>query len=107
MGWIMAIFDLPVLTPHERRSATKFRNWLLDDGYLMIQYSVYARPCVSYEHLEKHTQRIVENAPLSGFVRIIFFTDKQWQLGINIIGNSNYLRSRSAEPEMPEQIIFW
>jgi CRISPR-associated protein Cas2 len=107
MGWIMIIFDLPVLMPEQRRVATKFRNWLLDDGYLMIQYSVYARPCISYEHLEKHSQRIVEHAPHSGYVRVMFFTDKQWQLGINIIGDDSYLGHREASPEMPSQIIFW
>jgi CRISPR-associated protein Cas2 len=85
MGWIFTIFDLPVGTKEERQAATKFRNWLLDDGYMMIQYSVYARPCVSYEHMEKHTQRILAATPDSGFVKIMFFTDKQWELSINII----------------------
>jgi CRISPR-associated protein Cas2 len=107
MGWIMAIFDLPVLTPEQRRMATKFRNWLLDDGYLMIQYSVYARPCVSYEHLEKHSRRVVDHAPLTGFVRVIFFTDKQWQLAINIVGTDAELGRRSPSPDMPDQILFW
>ena len=41
MGWLIVIFDLPVTTKKERRLATKFRNDLLDEGYLMLQYSVY------------------------------------------------------------------
>src|SRR5207245_11337387 len=58
MGWIMAMFDLPVMTDKERKSATRVRNDLLDNGYLMIQFSVYARPCVTYEQMELHIARI-------------------------------------------------
>ena len=46
MGWLMVAFDLPVKTKEERKRATDFRNFLLDDGFQMIQFSVYARPCV-------------------------------------------------------------
>lgn len=103
----MAIFDLPVLTPEQRRAATKFRNFLLDDGYLMIQYSVYARPCVSYEHMEKHTARIKGEAPRTGFIRIMFFTDKQWTMGINVLGKEMDIGNRVPAPDIPEQILFW
>jgi CRISPR-associated protein Cas2 len=107
MGWILAIFDLPVATPDQRRDAARFRNWLLDDGYLMVQYSVYVRPCVTYEHLEKHSARAKSSAPRTGFVKILFFTDKQWELSINIVGHHADLGSREPAPEMPEQILFW
>lgn len=46
------MFDLPVMTDKERKAATRFRNDLLDNGYLMIQFSVYARPCVTFEQME-------------------------------------------------------
>ena len=54
MGWLMAMFDLPVMTQEERKVASRFRNDLLDNGFLMIQFSVYARPCVNFEQLNKH-----------------------------------------------------
>ncbi len=54
MGWLMAMFDLPVMTKKERKVASRFRNDLLDQGFLMIQFSVYARPCVNFEELSKH-----------------------------------------------------
>ena len=38
------MFDLPVLTDDEQKMASHFRKDLLDSGYLMIQFSVYARP---------------------------------------------------------------
>ena len=42
---MMVIFDLPVLTAKQRKMATRFRNFLLTDGYTMLQYSVYVRIC--------------------------------------------------------------
>ncbi len=107
MGWILVIFDLPTSTPMHRRATSKFRNFLLDDGFLMMQFSVYCRPCVSYEHLEKHSERLKKAAPYEGFVRVMFFTDKQWSLSINLIGESTDIGSRSTDPEMPAQILFW
>lgn len=43
--WVMVIFDLPVQTKAQRRAATKFRNFLLDEGFSMSQFSVYMRFC--------------------------------------------------------------
>ena len=45
MAWVLVFFDLPVGTPEERRDAANFRKDLLKDGYMMVQFSVYARPC--------------------------------------------------------------
>lgn len=40
---MLVFFDLPVKTREQRRAATRFRNFLLGDGYYMVQYSVYTR----------------------------------------------------------------
>ena len=42
---ILVFFDLPVKTKAERRRATRFRKDLIDDGYIMLQLSVYSRIC--------------------------------------------------------------
>jgi CRISPR-associated protein Cas2 len=44
MAWVLVFFDLPVGTDEERRDANHFRKDLLKDGYLMVQFSVYASP---------------------------------------------------------------
>jgi len=78
MAWIMVMFDLPVGTKEERRSATWFRESLLKDGYMMIQYSVYARPCPSYDRTKTHLRRLEKIVPPSGQVRALKLTDAQW-----------------------------
>lgn len=51
---MIVFFDLPVQTKTERRHATAFRNFLLKDGYHMLQFSVYARVCNGNDAVKKH-----------------------------------------------------
>lgn len=128
MGWILAMFDLPVMTDEERRAASKFRNDLLDHGYLMIQFSVYARPCVTYDLLDSQIKKIKNFIPPAGNVRLIFLTDDQWRRSYTVIGG-NYADAdkqlklavdggaslfkapkkskRVKDPRIPGQVEFW
>ena len=76
--WVIVFFDLPVKKPEQRRQATQFRNFLLNDGYLMLQYSVYARVCKGKESVDKHLKRVVSMLPSEGSVRTLHVTDKQY-----------------------------
>ena len=100
MGWLMAMFDLPVLLDEERKEATRFRNALLDDGFIMIQYSVYSRPCVSMERMKKYYERVKSYAPTTGDIRLLFFTDKQWATSQLVCRRPKRLE------KVPEQIEF-
>ena len=107
MGWILTMFDLPVMTKAERKNATKFRKFLLDDGYSMINYSVYARPCVSWEQMRKHANRLEHATPCAGNVRVLFITDKQWIDAMVVIGKDYKFTHTQQTPDMPEQLAFW
>ena len=76
--WMFVFFDLPVGTKGERRAATRFRNFLKDDGYMMLQLSVYARVCRGEEAVDKHLQRVTKSLPKKGSVRALQVTDKQY-----------------------------
>ena len=64
--WMMVLFDLPVLTKKERKAATKFRKFLLDQGFEMSQFSVYLRFCAGKEQAETYTKRVSKNTPETG-----------------------------------------
>jgi CRISPR-associated protein Cas2 len=107
MGWLMAMFDLPVMTDKERKVATRFRNDLLDHGFLMIQFSVYARPCVNFEQLDKHLGIIQKLVPAAGNVRMLFLTDEQWEKSVTVIGPNYDQGKRAKHPKVPDQVEFW
>lgn len=76
--WVIVLFDLPTTTKTERKRYTLFRKRLMKGGFTMMQYSVYMRHCASNENALVHTQRVKNNLPPDGEVRIIKITDKQF-----------------------------
>tara|TARA_Y100001960_G_scaffold305927_1_gene360587 strand:- start:87 stop:416 length:330 start_codon:yes stop_codon:yes gene_type:complete len=76
--WVVVLFDLPTDTKSARKEYTRFRKFLLQDGFSMMQYSVYIRHSSSYENVQAHTKRVKEQLPNDGEVRIIKITDKQF-----------------------------
>lgn len=77
--WIVTLFDLPVDTKTARREYARFRKFLLEDGFQLMQYSVYIRHCASEENAEVHLRRIEGHLPPAGEVRIFTITDKQFE----------------------------
>ena len=82
------LFDLPVTAKKEQRQATKFRDHLLDLGFEMVQFSVYAKPCAGKEKVESITRRVYEKIPDGGTVDIMSITDKQYENIIRFHGHS-------------------
>lgn len=104
MGWLIVAFDLPVKTKQERKRASDFRHWLVSDGYLMIQFSVYARACVTFARQQTHIERLQKTVPEEGHVRAIFVTRSQWERSFVIHGRP----AKPQKPEdLPEQILLW
>lgn len=77
--WVLAMFDLPTDTKQARRRYTQFRRHLLEDGFTMMQYSVYIRHCASQENAQAHVRRVEREVPPDGEVRILTITDKQFE----------------------------
>jgi len=76
--WLYVFFDLPTETKEERKSASKFRKQLLDNGFTMFQFSIYLRHCSSRENAKVHENRVKRNLPKKGKVGILTVTDKQF-----------------------------
>jgi len=93
--WMMVMFDLPVTTKEERSRATKFRKYLMDEGFEMSQFSVYYRFIGAREKATPFVKRIKSEVPRYGVVSILFFTDKQF---------GDIITLRNCRPEKtPEQ----
>ncbi len=39
--WLFCLFDLPTNTKKQRKRASEFRKKLIEDGFDMMQFSVY------------------------------------------------------------------
>ena len=86
--WIYVMFDLPVGTDNERKSATKFRQNLLNWGFDMAQFSVYCRFCAGGEKIDVMSNKIIQNLPSGGKVDILTITDRQYENIIHFAGRA-------------------
>lgn len=92
------MFDLPVTKKEERKHATDFRNFLLDLGFNMAQYSVYYRLREGKEAAEAMERKIAKKVPPRGSVHILTITDKQYE-NLRI-----YEGKERKTPKKPEQL---
>ncbi|HQD90353.1 MAG TPA: CRISPR-associated endonuclease Cas2, partial [Syntrophomonadaceae bacterium] len=76
---IIVFFDLPVTTKTQRKIAADFRKFLIQDGYYMVQFSVYARVCNGYDAIDKHIKRLKSVVPDNGSIRVLVITERQYQ----------------------------
>ena len=84
--WVFVFFDLPVVTKKQRQKAARFRKSLENDGFTMMQYSVYTRHCASRQSADVHVQRVKSLVPEEGQVSILLITDKQYGDIVNFWG---------------------
>lgn len=75
---MIVFFDLPTLTKTDRKNAIRFRNFLIKDGYTMLQLSVYSRICKGQDDVDKHLKRLKSLIPKEGSVRLLTVTEKQY-----------------------------
>lgn len=85
---LMIMFDLPMDTAQERREYAKFRKKLINEGFLMIQYSVYVRVCVTRQTAQFLENRVKKFLPSGGVVQSLMITEKQYNDMHFLVGKS-------------------
>ena len=100
--WLFVFFDLPTKTKKERQKYMKFRTFLLKDGFMMMQYSVYARICKGDDSIDTHKKRIREKIPSRGHIRMISITDLQYSKMEILVG----VKSEEERLEKKQLLLF-
>ena len=75
--WILVFFDLPTETKKDRKAHAKFRKEIMQDGFVMFQFSIYLRHCNSRENADVHMRRVKRLLPEKGHIGILTITDRQ------------------------------
>ena len=92
---LVVFFDLPSVTKTEKRAYVQFRRFLLNDGYDMIQWSVYGRLLNGKDAEIKHLTRLTNNLPPAGSVRCMTVTEKQYA-GIKLLVGKPVFQEKKA-----------
>ena len=86
---VMVFFDLPTLTNENRKNYTRFRKFLLKNGFLMMQESVYCKLALNATIANAIVQSVKKNKPPEGLVQLMTVTEKQYAKMELIVGESN------------------
>lgn len=83
---VLVMFDLPVVSAHDRKEYTKFRKYLLKSGFLMLQESVYCKLVMNPTMADSLVDNLRKNKPEKGVVQAIKITEKQYEKMEYIVG---------------------
>ncbi len=97
--WLFVMFDLPTETKKDRQQAALFRKRLLENGFSMMQFSIYLRHCASRENTEVHRRRVLAMLPPHGQVNLLAVTDKQFGT-MEIFLNTREVVGMDAPPQL-------
>ena len=97
---MLVFFDLPVMTRAERRAYSQFRRFLLNDGFYMIQFSVYGRILNGRDAESKHLERVIANLPPDGSVRALTVTERQYASMRILVGLPLFQEKRVSADQM-------
>ncbi|WP_342252205.1 CRISPR-associated endonuclease Cas2 [Spiroplasma endosymbiont of Amphibalanus improvisus] len=87
---LIVMYDLPTQTKSDLQAYSKFHRQLLNNGYVMIQYSVYAKLCMNYDIVAKNIKKLELHKPSKGNVRILSVTEKQYEAMKLLTGEKNW-----------------
>ena len=84
---VLVFFDLPVITEENKRAYRKFRKFLLKNGFLMLQESVYCKLALNSTAVRTIVDNVHKNKPEEGLIQLLSVTEKQYAKMDIIIGN--------------------
>ena len=84
----IVFFDLPNVYSIDRRNYTRFRKYLINEGFLMLQESVYSKLILNSQQSQFLINRIKKNAPKKGLIQVLLITENQYAQMEYIIGSS-------------------
>jgi len=86
---MLLMFDLPVTTPADRRAYRQFRKFLISEGFIMHQYSVYSKLLLNNTANQAMIKRLEKQNPQRGCITLLTVTEKQFSRMTYLFGQRN------------------
>lgn len=94
---LLIFFDLPVETSRERKEYAKFHKFLIKNGFIMMQKSVYSKLVINNVTSTAVKQKISANVPPDGVVEMLEVTENQFSRIEYLVGNKQTLVEESMD----------
>lgn len=84
---IILMFDMPTDTVSDRKAYRIFRKYLISEGFIMHQFSVYSKLVLNNTASNMMIERIHNHNPSRGKISLLTVTEKQFARMIYLCGN--------------------
>lgn len=85
----IVFFDLPNVYHKDKKNYQLFHKFLINEGFIMLQESVYSKLALNLQQAELIINKIKKNAPNKGLIQVLNITEKQYADIEYIIGKPN------------------
>lgn len=85
---ILVFFDLPTDTIEDQRGYRRFRKFLISNGFMMLQESVYVKLALNATAGKAIINLVKKNKPIAGLVQMLMITEKQYAAMELVVGES-------------------
>ena len=83
---ILLFFDLPSVTYNDLKQYRNFRKYLIKNGFMMLQESVYMRLLLNSNMVKIICESLEKNKPSNGLVQVLVITEKQYERMFFLVG---------------------
>ncbi|WP_255387544.1 CRISPR-associated endonuclease Cas2 [Listeria sp. ILCC792] len=87
---MILMFDMPTDTAEERKSYRQFRRFLINEGFIMHQFSVYSKILLNGSANTAMVGRLNQHTPKKGLITLLTVTEKQFARMIYLNGAKDY-----------------
>lgn len=86
---VMVMFDLPTVTSKDIKNYNKFRKFLITEGFIMMQESIYTKLALNGTVANLVKEKVRKSCPPEGLVQMLVLTEKQFSNMEYIIGTKD------------------
>lgn len=83
---MLLMFDMPTESVEDKKAYRKFRKFLINEGFLMHQFSIYSKFLLNSSSNNAMVRRLEQNNPQKGLITILTVTEKQFSRMIYLHG---------------------
>lgn len=88
---LLLFFDVPMLTDGNRREYNRFHKFLLKNGFIMMQKSVYTKLVINNVASAAVKERVRNNLPNDGVVELLEITENQFSKIEYLVGEEQQI----------------
>ena len=85
---IIVFFDLPSTTHKDRKNYSKFRKFLINEGFIMMQESIYSKIALNITTAKLIQEKVRKNKAPEGVIQMLVVTEKQFASIEYVIGEN-------------------